>query len=208
MLQTDFIPAQEKDSKHLMVVLHGLGDSMEGYRFLPQVLQLPWLNYLLVNAPDEYYDGYAWFPYPSNNMTPAVTRSRELLFELLDEQGERGFKSEETYMFGFSQGCMMAVEIGMRYPHKLAGIIGISGWAHEPDNLLADQAATAKDQKFLITHGTMDPMVPFSMAKDRFDQLKKGGLNIDWHSFPKEHTIHGEREITLIRNFVVAQRKP
>ena len=206
MLQTDFVPAQEKGSRHLMVVLHGLGDSMEGYRFLPQVMQLPWLNYLLVNAPDEYYGGYAWFPYPSDNMTPAVKRSRELLFELLDEQGKKGFRSDETYMFGFSQGCMMSVEIGMRYPHKLAGIIGISGWAHEPDNLLADQAPTAKDQKFLITHGTMDPMVPFSMAKDRFEQLSKGGIDIDWHSFPKEHTIHGEPEMKLIRDFVLARR--
>ena len=35
-----------------MIVLHGLGDSMEGYRWLPEALQLPWLNYLLVNAPD------------------------------------------------------------------------------------------------------------------------------------------------------------
>jgi phospholipase/carboxylesterase len=206
MLQSDFIPAQEKDSKHLMVVLHGLGDSMEGYRFLPQVLNLPRLNYLLVNAPDDYYGGYSWFPYPSDNMTPAVKRSRELLFELLDEQGKNGFKPGETYLFGFSQGCMMSVEIGMRYPHSLAGIVGVSGWAHEPETLLADQVSTAKDQKFLITHGTMDPLIPHSMAKDRFDQLIKGGMRIDWHSFPKEHTIHGEPELKIIRDFVVAAR--
>lgn len=206
MLHSELILAQEKDSKHLMVVLHGLGDSMEGYRFLPDALQLPWLNYLLVNAPDEYFGGYSWFPYPSDNMTPAVKRSREFLFELLDEQGKQGFKPDETYMFGFSQGCMMSVEIGMRYPHKLAGIVGISGWAHDPDNLLADQATTAKDQKFLITHGTMDPMVPHTMAKDRFDQLNKAGIQIDWHSFPKEHTIYGEPEMKIIRDFVVTAK--
>src|SRR5690606_15959931 len=125
MLQTDLIPAKEPGSTHLMVVLHGLGDSMEGFRFLPQVLDLPWLNYLLVNAPDEYYGGYSWFPYPSDNMTPAVVRSRELLFKLLDAQRAAGFASERTFLFGFSQGCMMNVEVGMRYPHRLAGIVGI-----------------------------------------------------------------------------------
>ncbi len=203
MLESDFIPAREKESNHLMVVLHGLGDSMEGFRFLPGALNLPWMNYLLVNAPDDYYGGFAWFPYPSDNMTPAVKRSRELLFELLDEQLKQGFKSEETYLFGFSQGCMMSVEIGMRYPHRLAGIVGISGWAHEPGQLLADQAPTAKEQKFLITHGTMDPMVPFSMAKNRFEQLTHGGIQIDWHSLPKEHTIDGEPEMKIIRDFVV-----
>ena len=33
-------------------MLHGLGDSIEGYRWMPEALDLPWLNYLLVNAPD------------------------------------------------------------------------------------------------------------------------------------------------------------
>ena len=35
MLTHELIPAADKDSKWLMVVLHGLGDSMEGYRWLP-----------------------------------------------------------------------------------------------------------------------------------------------------------------------------
>ena len=54
MLTTELMPAAQRDSRRLMVVLHGLGDSMEGYRWLPSALRLPWLNYLLVNAPDEY----------------------------------------------------------------------------------------------------------------------------------------------------------
>ena len=29
-------------------------------------MNLPWLNYLLVNAPDKYYGGYSWFDYPDN----------------------------------------------------------------------------------------------------------------------------------------------
>ena len=121
MLQNELIPAQEKDSKHLMVVLHGLGDSMEGYRFLPDALQLPWLNYLLVNAPDEYYGGYSWYDiYTAPD--PGVERSRKALFDLLDAQREAGFPSEQTTVFGFSQGCLMTLEIACRYPHRLAGL--------------------------------------------------------------------------------------
>lgn len=200
-LVSDFVAAEQSGARHLMIVLHGLGDSLEGYRWLPEVMRLPWLNYLLVNAPDEYYEGFSWFPYPGER-GPAIVRSRKLLFDLLDAQRACGFASENTFMFGFSQGCLMSVEVGVRYPHRLAGIVGISGWADEPAKLLAEQSAVAKEQRFLITHGTMDPLIPFAAAKGCFDTLKQGGLQIEWHEFPKEHTIYGESEMRVIREFV------
>lgn len=50
MLETQLIHAQDRASTRLMIVLHGLGDSMAGYTWVPQALRLPWMNYLLVNA--------------------------------------------------------------------------------------------------------------------------------------------------------------
>ena len=55
VLDTELILAAEADSKWLMVVLHGLGDSMEGFRWLHRALKNPKLNTLLVNAPEDYY---------------------------------------------------------------------------------------------------------------------------------------------------------
>ena len=74
MLHRELVPAREKNSRRLMVMLHGLGDSIEGYRWLPEALDLPWLNFLLVNAPDEYFGGYSWFDYP-DNLAPGIRRS-------------------------------------------------------------------------------------------------------------------------------------
>ena len=113
MLVTDFIPAEEKGSRRLMVLLHGLGDSMEGYRWMPETLQLPWMNYLLVNAPDGYYGGFSWYDFASNP-APGIKRSRELLFQMLDGLREKGFPTSETILFGFSQGCLMTLEVGLR----------------------------------------------------------------------------------------------
>ena len=87
---------------------------MEGYRWLPDALGLPGLNYLLVNAPDPYFGGYAWYDF-SGKPEPGIRRSRGLLFALLDAQRERGFPSAQTLVFGFSQGCLMTYEIGLRY---------------------------------------------------------------------------------------------
>src|SRR5260370_3167141 len=81
-LETELIPAREPNSRRLLIMLHGLGDSIEGYRWLPSALNLPWLNYLLVNAPDAYYGGYSSDSF-SRAIYPGGFRRRQLLFVLL-----------------------------------------------------------------------------------------------------------------------------
>ena len=203
MLHTEFIPATEKASCHLMIVLHGLGDSTAGYRWMPAALQLPWLNYLLVNAPDDYFGGYSWFDF-AGDPAPGIARSRKLLFGLLDEQRQQGWPTERTTLFGFSQGCLMTWEVGLRYPHRLAGLIGISGYVHEPEKLLEVLSPVAPQQRFLVTHGTLDPLIPFAEVREQVNVLKSAGLRVEWHEFVKAHTLAGDQELDVIRDFVRA----
>jgi len=200
-LTTELVRARQTGSTRLLIVLHGLGDSMDGYRWLPPVLQLPSLNVLLVNAPDAYYGGWSWYDY-AGNAAPGVTRSRRLLTDLLDAQRDAGFPSEQTALFGFSQGCLMTLDAGLRYPHRLAGLIGISGYVHGPETLLKELAAPARETPVLITHGTDDRVIPFAAVREQVNLLKADGLHIEWHEFVKDHTIAGEAEISVIREFL------
>src|SRR5438105_11208189 len=174
MLGTDFIPATVKGSRRLLIMLHGLGVSIEGYRWMPEALNLPWLNYLLVNAPDQYYGGYSWYDF-IGDMSPGVQRSRKMLFELLNAQRVAGFRPEQIVLGGFSQGCLMSIEVGLRYPHRLGGIIGISGYVCDPDKLLKELSPVAMQQRLLMTHGTLDPLIPFTMVRKQIDLLKSAG---------------------------------
>src|SRR3954467_15302637 len=149
VLQTEFYQAEDAGSKRLMVVMHGLGVSIAGFRWLPRAMELPWLNYLLVNAPDRYYQGFSWYEF-GGDPEPGIVRSRNLLFELLDEQRRNGFPSEQTIVSGFSQGCLMTWETGLRYPHRLAGMVGISGYAHNEKGALNELSRVAREQRFLI----------------------------------------------------------
>jgi phospholipase/carboxylesterase len=203
MLHRELIPAHEKNSRRLMVMLHGLGDSIEGYRWLPGALDLPWLNFLLVNAPDEYFGGFSWFDYP-NAIEPGILRSRKLLFDLLDDLRAKHFPTEEITLAGFSQGCLMTIDVGLRYPQKFAGLVGISGWVFEVEQLLKELSPVAPQQRLLATHGPFDPIIPFDPVRGQIQRLKSAGLNVEWREFPKAHTIHGEDEIAVIRNFVRA----
>jgi phospholipase/carboxylesterase len=162
---------------------------------------LPWLNYLLVNAPDGYYGGYSWFDL--NDILPGVQHSRKLLFELLDDLRARGFPAEQTTLGGFSQGCLMAADVGLRYPHRLAGVVGISGWVCEPEKLVKELPPVARQQRLLLTHGTADPMVPIAQVRPQIPLLQAAGLNVAWREFAKAHTMIAE-EIAVIRDFVKA----
>src|SRR6266581_6095307 len=146
MLQTDFVPAKQAGSKRLLVMLHGLGDSIEGYRWLPDALDLPWLYYLLVNAPTEYYGGYSWYDF-TGDIAPGVARSRKLLVSLLDDLPAQGYSWAQTLLGGFSQGCLMSVEVGLRYSQRLAGILGISGYVCNPEQLIKELSPVAKQQR-------------------------------------------------------------
>lgn len=200
MLQTQLIHAEEKDSRRLLIVLHGLGDSMAGYAWLPQVLRLPWLNYLLVNAPDPYYGGYSWYDLDGNSL-PGVRRSIGLLSGLLDAQRDLGFPADQTILSGFSQGCLMTLETGLRYPHKLAGLIGLSGYVLNPQELLRELSPVAKQQRVLVTHGRQDPIIPFAEVKGQMELLRNGGIQLTWREYDKPHTIIDE-EIDVIRSFI------
>lgn len=203
MLSAHFIPAAQPESRRLLIMMHGLGDSYAGYLWLPDALGLAWLNYLMPNAPDEYFGGYSWFDF-TGDIVPGVRRSTRLLFELLDEQRAKGYPTEQTVLGGFSQGGLMALEVGLRYPHRLAGVICLSGYVCEPEQLVRELSPVAKQQRILVTHGTFDPLLPFDLVKKQINMLKAADLNIQWHEFNKDHTIAGEAELELIRNFVCA----
>jgi|YelNatPaOPRAMG01_1025707.scaffolds.fasta_scaffold08335_4 phospholipase/carboxylesterase len=203
ILNTEFIPARGKDVKGTVIALHGLGDCKESYRWLPDAIGLPSLNYILVDAPDRYFDGYSWFNIDDALEDPVtIARSRELLFKFLDELNNNGFPTERIVLFGFSQGCLMSWEVGIRYPKTLAGIIGVSGWASMKSGTLDCVNKVSLTQRFLITHGIYDPLLPVEKVRRQIQELKQKGLKIEYHELPKDHTILGEVEIPLYRSFI------
>lgn len=199
MLETDFLPAADRDSKKLMLVMHGLGDSIEGYRWIQEAIQVPWLNYLLVNAPDPYYGGFAWYDLYSNAGV-GIERSRKLLFALIEDLKKKGHKAADIVVSGFSQGCLMSMEMAMHYPERFAAIVGISGYVHEPET--TEFSPVAKEQRILMTHGTQDPLIPIEAVRKQVAVLQKRGLKIEWREFVKAHTIAGETELKVIRQFL------
>ncbi len=195
-----FVKSQ-RPSQNLIVVLHGRGDSYEGFSWLPAALQLDDVNYLMVNAPDPYYGGFSWYDLPPDQL-PGIKRSSALLDRLFAELEEQGYRAADSVLFGFSQGCLMALEWGARSSLCLRGFVALSGYCYNEIKLADEFSATALQTKWLITHGTRDEVLPYKDTEKQIRYLQSKGFPAEFHSFPKSHTIDEVKELPLIRKWL------
>lgn len=199
IFKSRFLQARRK-SNRLMLVLHGRGDSLRPFSRFNEELRIPEMNYLLLNAPKKYLDGYSWYGEPPYKKQ-GVLRIRELLFRLIDQLEMQGWKSENIFLFGFSQGCLVSADFALNSKKKLAGIIGVSGYFHFFPRWRAELSREASKTPWLMTHGLKDDVLRIDDTKFGVKKLKNAGLNIEWIELAKEHTLE-RKEYPIIRRWV------
>jgi len=201
------VPSGQSDEAllPLVVVLHGRGadandladlapmmDGPEGYRFI------------FANAPTPFEPypgmtfGYTWFdewpPTPES-----IAQSRRVLLEFLDEIVARyPPKDGKMILAGFSQGGLMALDVGFRTKQPLSGIVVMSGGLYETE--LPDFSAR-KDQRVLIVHGTLDDMIPVVAARRARRVLEEHGIEPEYHEFPMGHHVTPE-SMDIVTDFL------
>jgi phospholipase/carboxylesterase len=198
-----FQPA-DHSSNQLLIVLHGLGDSAEGFLGLRDLLSIESLNYLLLTAPTPYYLGFSWYDLPPNQL-PGILRSRELLTEVFAATAFSGYPPERTFLLGFSQGCLMTLEFGARHVHRLGGYVGISGYSNGPGALLRELNPEVNNGNWLVTHGSDDELLPVERTRSQMKMLNDAGFKIDYREYRKAHTLDLRRELPDIRDWLRAR---
>lgn len=201
-LNNIFIPSKVP-SKKLMIILHGRGDSSQGFTFLPDFLDIDEMNYLLLDAPYEYFGGFSWYELPPNQFD-GIVYSSGLLADTLDALFEDDFSAEESFLFGFSQGSLLTFEFGARYEKVLAGYLAISGYIFDADNLLKEMNPDLKSSNWLCTHGTYDEVLPYDTSKSQIETLQNAGFNITFKTYDKAHNIDQE-EMNMIKEWIKAK---
>ena len=194
-----YIPSKTP-SKKLMIILHGRGDSSHGFTFLPEYLNIDDMNYILLDAPYDYYDGFSWYDLPPNQWE-GIKYSRKLLTDILDSLFEKQFNAHESFLFGFSQGSLLTFEFAARYEKVLAGYIAVSGYIYDANKLLQEMNQNVKTSRWLCTHGTHDDVLPFNTSKAQVEVLQNGGFEIEFKSYNKTHTI-AEDELMMLAEWI------
>eukprot|EP01093_Parvamoeba_rugata_P015333 TRINITY_DN5343_c0_g2_i3.p1 TRINITY_DN5343_c0_g2~~TRINITY_DN5343_c0_g2_i3.p1 ORF type:complete len:149 (+),score=2.47 TRINITY_DN5343_c0_g2_i3:252-698(+) len=89
--------------------------------------------------------------------TDQLMASSDAVAKLVDREIERGVKSENIVIAGFSQGGAVAYELGLSYPKRLAGIIALSTYFATAKTVKCSEAN--HDIPIRIYHGTFKPHV-------------------------------------------------
>jgi phospholipase/carboxylesterase len=158
------------------------------------------MNYLLLDAPYEYFGGCSWYDLPPNQLV-GIAHSSSLLADILDELFETQFDASQSFLFGFSQGALLTFEFGARYEKKLAGYIAVSGYVYDADALLKEMNPDLKTANWLCTHGASDGVLPYATSKAQIEVLQKGGFDITFKSYDKDHTMV-EEEVQVIKEWI------
>jgi phospholipase/carboxylesterase len=112
-----------------------------------------------------------------------------MIEQLIEQEVARGIAPERIVLAGFSQGCVMTLHTGLRYPHKLAGLMCLSGYLSLADKLAAEQSDAAKDTPIFMVHGKGDPVIPIQYSVQSRDFLTQMGYQLEWHEYDMPHAV-------------------
>ena len=107
--------------------------------------------------------------------------------------------AERIVVAGFSQGCAMALMIGLRHPERLAGIVGLSGYLPLGDKTAQERSAANQGVPIFLAHGSRDGVIVLPRATASRDVLKSLGYALEWHEYPMEHSVCPEEIADLAR---------
>ncbi len=201
-----------------IIVLHGLG--ADGYDFVPICGELDLaaigpVRYVFPHAPQRpvtINNGYvmrAWYDIRVVDLQrqedeAGLRESQRQIAALIDAERARGMPAERIVLMGFSQGCAMTLMTALRYPERLGGAVGMSGYLPLAPTTAAERHAANADLPLFLGHGTQDPIVALSRGAAARDALRALGHEVQWHDYPMPHSVCPE-EIAHINAWLLAQ---
>lgn len=196
-----------------IIWMHGLGADANDFVPIVQELDLsglPGIRFVFPNAPTmpvTINGGYvmrAWYDILGTDIArredeKGLRASQVEIEKLIAREVARGIPANKIFLAGFSQGCAMTLQTGLRYPQKLAGLLCLSGYVPLRDVVAAERSAANQDTPVFLVHGRADPVIHIQRAEQSRDLLKELGYQIEWHEYMMPHSVCAEeiRDIGL-----------
>jgi phospholipase/carboxylesterase len=186
-----------------IVTLHGRGVRGEDLVPLAEAIALEGIRWIFPDGPMELsvpWGGRAWYEIPPHPLQ-GLLQSRKLLFDLIERLEREQIPSKRIALAGFSQGAVMSLDVGVRYPRRIAGIVAMSGFLARPETLAVEKSPAAAGLPILLTHGKNDDVLPVEGAREAQAALRTEGFSVRLREYLMGHEVIPEA-LSEIRNFL------
>ena len=187
-LETTIIkPNDNQEIKSAIIMLHGYGGDGKDI----SMLSLNWKRYLpntIFVCPNGHEkcqinpSGFQWFDLTKDDPKYILEQSikaEDKLNQFINEiKKEYHLKNDEICLSGFSQGCMMSINIGLTSEEKFNCIVGFSGKIINQENL---KIRKKNSTDTLLIHGDSDQVVSPSFMLEAKDFFIRNNVQIDTH---------------------------
>jgi phospholipase/carboxylesterase len=184
-------PASGGPAKQLVIFLHGygadgndlIGLGREWARLLPDAA------FVSPHAPEELpgggFGGRQWFGLQSRieqEWEEGVRKAQPVLEAFVKAEAARmKLPLGSVALVGFSQGTMMALQVGLRLDGQLAAIVGYSGHLAGASRLAAE---IKSKPPVLLIHGSDDEVIPVPAIHHARSALAAVGVPVQWQIRP------------------------
>jgi phospholipase/carboxylesterase len=186
-----------------VIWLHGLGADGHDFEPIAPLLQsqltIP-TRFVFPHAPHRAisinggYSMRAWYDIVALDLShtedaDGIHTSARQLHTLIRREIDNGIPARRIVLAGFSQGGAIALHTGLRYPHRLGGILALSTYLPLAATLSAERDPANSDAPIFMAHGDEDTVVPFAHASASKQYLQEIGYPLEWHSYRMPHSI-------------------
>lgn len=207
---TNLLPCIELNPKTTplgsVIWLHGLG--ADGHDFVPIVseLKLPDtlpLRFVFPHAPlmpvtiNGGYVMRAWYDIISTTIErhadqAGIEASTAKVRALIAHEESLGIPTEKIVLAGFSQGAVIALTTALTFPQHLAGILALSGYLPQAENVLQNASAANRATSIFLGHGIADAIVPPALGEQAYHLLEKHEYKVSSHRYDMGHSVCAE----------------
>ena len=181
------MPENNLEIKNAIILLHGYGGDGKDI----SMLSFNWKRHLpntLYVCPDGHEtcsinpSGFQWFDLTKNDQDYILQESvkaEKKLNEFIHEIKEKfNLENDKICLSGFSQGCMMAINLGLTADEEFNSIIGFSGKIIDQEDLKKRKKVSTNT---LLIHGDMDQVVPANFLLEAKDFFIRNNIEIETH---------------------------
>jgi phospholipase/carboxylesterase len=180
-------PEKDKNINNVVVLLHGYGGDGKDI----SMLSLNWKKYMpntIFICPNGHEicsinpSGYQWFDLSKDDPNYILNESlkaEKKINKFLDEIKEKyNVENKQIILSGFSQGCMMSINVGLTANQDFCCIVGFSGKIINIENL---KSRKTNFTNTLLIHGDQDDIVSPTHLLEAKDFLLREKINIETH---------------------------